>query len=250
MRRGSLDGAVSVHSSPSPPADTAPPSEPRAPSGRVRAGSRDCAWVCLWGCLGGRCWGGLFLALWRAEPAAGRAEAQHRLRVLLALTCGGGADHIHIPPSLHIPLPPPHPSPSSSPTEPSPGPTEPPRARSLPSLRGAGRVVGRGEEPALPCPCCGAAHARAAVRRKRAVWNVPAKRAPALAQAPHDSSVSLHVCVQMPHESGHCDIMNFCGAMVRRGGGAQGPATHTVRDVLVERRAPDSRPCTRHPWPS
>ena len=104
-------------------------------------------------------------------------------------------------------------------------------------------MVGRGEEPALPparaavpvlrCPCCGAA-----------------KRAPALAQAPHDSSVSLHVCVQMPHESGHCDIMNFCGAMARRGGGAQGPATHTVRDVLVERRAPDSRPCTRHPWPS
>ena len=150
-------------------------------------------------------------------------------------------------PLLHIPPPPPLPSPPPLPLSPLPHPPglpEPGACR--PSEEPAGWwVVAR--SPHCPCPCCGA---RAAVRRKRAVWNMPAKRAPALAQAPHDSSVSLHVCVQMPHESGHCDIMNFCGAMARRGGGAQGPATLTARDVLVERRAPDSRPCTRHPWPS
>ena len=48
------------------------------------------------------------------------------------------------------------------------------------------------------------------VGQMRSIASGLASHSPAWAHAPHDVSVSLHVCVHVPHESGQISAMYFC----------------------------------------
>ena len=53
-------------------------------------------------------------------------------------------------------------------------------------------------------------HSPQLVGQSRSIESGFSSHSPAVAHAPQEGSVSLHVCVQMPQDRGHSIAMNFC----------------------------------------